>query len=135
MEPLRRHLVGDRRQQGLTLGFASARGVAADFAAVGQTSGFNLQRRNLFRGPIYTGFNLGLYKSTPIHRENIRLTAGIQAFNLLNHPNFTNPPGYIQFGQYGFQSQQMLNNGLGGLNPIFQQGGPRSLQLSLRLSF
>jgi hypothetical protein len=29
----------------------------------------------------------------------------------------------------------MLNQGLGGLNPIFQEGGPRSLQLSLRLSF
>jgi hypothetical protein len=29
----------------------------------------------------------------------------------------------------------MLNRGLGGLNPLFQEGGPRSLQLSLKLSF
>jgi hypothetical protein len=32
-------------------------------------------------------------------------------------------------------SQSMLNHGLGGLNPLFQAGGPRSLQLSLRLTF
>jgi hypothetical protein len=32
-------------------------------------------------------------------------------------------------------SVQMLNKGLGGLNPLFQEGGPRSLQLSLKLNF
>ena len=32
-------------------------------------------------------------------------------------------------------SRSTLNNGLGGLNSLFQQGGPRSLQVSLRLSF
>jgi hypothetical protein len=57
------------------------------------------------------------------------------AFNVLNHPNFTNPGGYIEFGSFYLQSQQMLNQGLGGLNPLFQEGGPRSLQLSLRLTF
>ncbi len=29
----------------------------------------------------------------------------------------------------------MSNMGLGGLNHFFQQGGPRSLQLSLKLVF
>jgi hypothetical protein len=33
------------------------------------------------------------------------------------------------------QSATMLNQGLGGLNPLFQQGGPRSLQLGLKLRF
>jgi hypothetical protein len=32
-------------------------------------------------------------------------------------------------------STQMLGRGLGGLNPLYQIGGPRSLQLSLRLRF
>ncbi len=67
--------------------------------------------------------------------ERLNLEFRADAFNLFNHPNFTNPPGYIQFGSYGLQSQQMLNEGLGGLNPLFQEGGPRSLQLSLRLTF
>jgi hypothetical protein len=52
----------------------------------------------------------------------------------LNHPNFTNPTTRIQ-SRATLASQRMLNQGLGGLNPIFQEGGPRSLQLSLRLSF
>ncbi|MGO9087539.1 MAG: TonB-dependent receptor domain-containing protein [Candidatus Sulfotelmatobacter sp.] len=57
------------------------------------------------------------------------------AFNVLNHPNFTNPPAYVEFGAPFLQSMVMLNQGLGGLNPLFQEGGPRSLQLSLKLSF
>ena len=57
------------------------------------------------------------------------------AFNVLNHPNFTNPQAYIEFGPFYLQSQQMLNQSLGGLNPLFQEGGPRSLQLSLKLAF
>jgi hypothetical protein len=57
------------------------------------------------------------------------------AFNVLNHPNFTNPQGYIEFGPFYLQSQQMLNQSLGGLNPLFQEGGPRSLQVSLRFDF
>jgi hypothetical protein len=57
------------------------------------------------------------------------------AFNVFNHPNFANPFGYLQFGPTELVSMQMLNQGLGGLNPLFQEGGPRSLQLSLRLAF
>jgi len=57
------------------------------------------------------------------------------AFNMLNHPNFTNPSGQLALGPTGLQSTQMLNQGLGGLNPLFQEGGPRSLQLSLKLTF
>jgi len=90
--------------------------------------------RNSIKGFGLTQVDLSIARIFSLH-ESLNLQFRADAFNLVNHPNFTNPPGYIQFGQYGFQSQQMLNNGLGGLNPIFQQGGPRSLQLSLRLSF
>jgi hypothetical protein len=41
----------------------------------------------------------------------------------------------VEFGPSFLVSQEMLNSGLGGLNPLFQEGGPRSLQLSLRLDF
>jgi hypothetical protein len=37
-------------------------------------------------------------------------------------------------GNFG-RSTQLLSTGLGGLNPLFQVGGPRSLQLSLRVTF
>jgi hypothetical protein len=65
-------------------------------------------------------------------RLNVQFRA--DAFNLLNHPNFTNPGGGLS-SPFSLLSQSTLNVGLGGLNPIFQQGGPRSLQLSLRLAF
>jgi len=66
-------------------------------------------------------------------RINVRFQA--DAFNALNHPNFANPAGLPEVGPTSLESAQMLNNGLGGLNPLFQEGGPRSLQLSLKLIF
>ncbi len=66
-------------------------------------------------------------------RLNVQFRA--DAFNLFNHPNFTNPGGYLPGAPFSLLSRETLNTGLGGLNPIFQQGGPRSLQLSLRLAF
>jgi hypothetical protein len=67
--------------------------------------------------------------------ERLNLQFRADAFNLFNHPNFTNPSGDLSAGPSFLLSQETLNTGLGGLNPIFQQGGPRSLQLSLRLTF
>jgi hypothetical protein len=67
--------------------------------------------------------------------ERVSLQFRADAFNVLNHPNFANPSGYLSGGFSDLLSRETLNTGLGGLNPIFQQGGPRSLQLSLRLAF
>ncbi len=67
--------------------------------------------------------------------ERLNLQFRADAFNLLNHPNFANPTGDMSGSPSALLSQETLNTGLGGLNPIFQQGGPRSLQLSLRFAF
>lgn len=67
--------------------------------------------------------------------ERVGLQFRADAFNLFNHPNFANPPAYVGVGATYLESQHMLNQALGGLNPLFQEGGPRSLQLSLRLTF
>ena len=66
-------------------------------------------------------------------RFNLQLRA--DAFNAFNHPNFANPQALTEFGPFFMTSQSMSNRSLGGLNPLFQQGGPRSLQLSLKLTF
>jgi hypothetical protein len=58
----------------------------------------------------------------------------------LNHPNFGNPDSTIGDPLFG-QSTRMLAPSLGaggsagGFNPLYQTGGPRSLQLALKLSF
>ncbi len=68
-------------------------------------------------------------------RERLNLQFRADAFNLFNHPNFLNPGAFVQSGTFYLQSRFMLNQGLGGLNPLFQEGGPRSLQLSLKITF
>lgn len=90
--------------------------------------------RNHIPGFGLTQADLSLARKFPIG-ERVSLEFRTDAFNLLNHPNFSNPLGLVQLGQFFLSSTRMLNQGLGGLNPLFQEGGPRSLQLSLRLTF
>ncbi|MBC7927246.1 MAG: TonB-dependent receptor [Bryobacteraceae bacterium] len=66
--------------------------------------------------------------------EGLQLDFRADAFNLLNTPNFANPNGVLTNPNFG-RSTQILSTGLGGLNPLFQVGGPRSMQLALRLQF
>jgi hypothetical protein len=67
-------------------------------------------------------------------------------FNVLNHPNFGQPVGNLgspkvlnrQFGLSTQMLGQQLsggNVGGGGFSPLYQIGGPRSIQLALKLLF
>lgn len=89
--------------------------------------------RNDIAGFGLTEVDLSIGRKFPI-QERFKLQFRADAFNLLNHPNFANPYGYVPFAAY-LKSPYMSNHGLGGLNSLFQEGGPRSLQLSLKLSF
>jgi carboxypeptidase family protein/TonB-dependent receptor-like protein len=72
--------------------------------------------------------------------EQRSLDLRIEGFNILNHPNFADPVRYLVSPLFG-ESPSMMNLMLGtgspgsGLAPIFQSGGARSLQVSLRLRF
>jgi hypothetical protein len=80
--------------------------------------------------------------------QRARLEFRVEVFNLFNHPNFANPSdsgdptslSLLASPHWG-QSSAMLANGLGPslipgeLNPLFQIGGPRTMQLALRLHF
>jgi hypothetical protein len=90
--------------------------------------------RNTIPGFGFTQADLSIGRKFSI-TERLNLQFRADAFNFFNHPNFTNPSGYLSGGPSTLLSRQTLNTGLGGLNPVFQQGGPRSLQLSLRLAF
>jgi len=75
-------------------------------------------------------------------RRRIKLTdqLGLQfraeAFNIFNHPEFGSIYNSLSYGptQFGY-AYNTLNGQLGGLNPLYQIGGPRSLQVMLKLEF
>ena len=92
------------------------------------------EARNDISGFGLTEMDLSVSRKFPIG-ERLNLQFRADGFNLFNHPNFANPLAYVEFGTAYLSSTRMLNQGLGGLAPLFQQGGPRSLQLSLKLSF
>ncbi|MGH9712834.1 MAG: TonB-dependent receptor domain-containing protein [Candidatus Acidiferrales bacterium] len=97
--------------------------------------------RNVLRGfgawqldfAVHRQFNL-------TERTNLQFRA--EFFNILNHPNFANPQeftGTFIFSPLFGQSTTTLNQALGlggqGLNPTFQIGGPRSIQVALKFNF
>ena len=71
---------------------------------------------------------------------DMRLEMRADVFNVLNHANFGEPDGTLSSTTFG-RATNMLNRALGaggtsgGLNPLYQIGGPRSVQLSARLLF
>jgi hypothetical protein len=95
--------------------------------------------RNALRGFGATQWDLTLRRQFRL-TEKLGLQSRADFFNILNHPNFGSPLNYMTSPQFG-QSTQMLNNYLGtggqsgGLNPLYQIGGPRSIQLALKLQF
>lgn len=91
--------------------------------------------RNIVRGfPTYQ-FDLGLQRRFTL-KESFGLTFRVEAFNIFNHPNFATPEPNITNIFFG-QARQMLGQSLsvGGLSSIYQIGGPRSIQFSVRLGF
>jgi len=77
--------------------------------------------------------DLAVRRELQIH-ERLKLQFRAEAFNIFNHPNF----GTINssFGQPTFgQATATLANSLGILNPLYQQGGPRSMQFALKILF
>jgi Carboxypeptidase regulatory-like domain/TonB-dependent Receptor Plug Domain len=89
--------------------------------------------RNFVRGFAASQIDFGVQRTFPISGP-LSLLARAEAFNLLNHPNF----GYIQsdYGNAQFgQATKTLDQSLGNLSPLYQQGGPRSMQFALKLIF
>jgi hypothetical protein len=96
--------------------------------------------RNALRGFGAFQWDLSTHRDFRI-RESIKLQFRAEVFNILNHPNFGQPSGQFGVGGFGLSSQtfaQSLNGGnlgSGAFNPLYQIGGPRSIQLALKLAF
>jgi hypothetical protein len=111
---------------------------AAAFTAppTGQQGDFG---RNALRG-------FGAWQADVAFQREFQLTEKVglrfrgEFFNLFNHPNFGNPTNNLTSPLFG-QSTQTLASSLGsggangGFSPLYQIGGPRSIQLALKLQF
>jgi hypothetical protein len=100
--------------------------------------------RNVARGFGAWQMDVAIRREFPIY-ERLKLQFRAEAFNIFNHPNFgmINPtycspdpasPAFAPGCTFGLATGTLANS-LGGLNALYQMGGPRSMQFSLRLAF
>lgn len=101
--------------------------------------------RNVLRGFPMSQMDFALRREFNL-KERVSLQLKAEAFNLFNHPNFGDPgansdtANILTSALFG-QSTQMLKGSLGtggtsgGFSPLYQVGGPRSIQLALKLQF
>jgi Carboxypeptidase regulatory-like domain/TonB dependent receptor-like, beta-barrel len=89
--------------------------------------------RNVLRGFSANQVDVALRREFKL-TEVMKLQFRLDAFNLFNRANFANPAGILTSANFG-RATQMLSSALGGLSPLYQIGGPRSLQLALKLQF
>jgi hypothetical protein len=95
--------------------------------------------RNVLRGFGATQLDFGLQRQFHL-TEKMALNFRAEFFNIFNHPNFGNPINDLTSPLFGYSTQTLatfLGSGgaNGGFNPLYQIGGPRSIQLALKLQF
>ena len=95
--------------------------------------------RNVLRGFGATQADVAVQR--PFHvTEDVGLLFRSEFFNIFNHPNFGSPNNNLTSPLFG-HSMETLASSLGsggangGFNPLYQIGGPRSIQLALKLRF
>lgn len=110
---------------------------------------FGNMRRNSLSGPTFKEWNFSLYKKTAL-TERLTMKLGVDFFNILNHPNFSNPllPAFIADagagGVFALNGNREVTNGslpitatgdVGIGNPFIGGGGPRGIQLAAVFKF
>jgi len=131
---------------------AGGTGFAFDTCTPG-TRHFGTLGRNALIGPNYRNFDLAVSKLTSI-TERFKLLLRMDAYNLVNHPNFANPLAVAFFAdaapnrstQFPAGVDPVTGRHVGNLaitatsdvgvgNPVLGGGGSRSIQFSARLQF
>ncbi|HEU5401862.1 MAG TPA: hypothetical protein VFU86_10925, partial [Terriglobales bacterium] len=111
--------------------------------------------RNAYRGPNYANFDFSLAKDTKL-TERFNMQLRVDIFNILNHPNFSNPllPNFSvdMFNNGGVFVPNSTGSNVGRLtgtqylpitatpdvgtgNPFLGGGGPRGMQFGLKFTF
>jgi hypothetical protein len=100
---------------------------------------FGNMSRNMFEDTGFRNFDFSVAKNFHFG-ETVRLQGRVEFFNIFNHPNFANPYG----GQNGFglndPSVRPFGCGcatpdIAAANPAVGSGGPRSVQIGMKLIF
>ena len=105
-------------------------------APVGQQGDFG---RNVLRGFGATQVDLALQRQFHL-TERLGLFFRAEFFNIFNHPSFGSPTNTLNSPLFGYSTQMLASfrgsgGANGGFNPLYQIGGPRSIQLALKLQF
>jgi len=89
--------------------------------------------RNVLRGFPAWQADFALHRQFRL-TERFNLEFRGELFNLFNHPNFGAPFGRCCSGLFG-EATSTLNRSFASVNQLYQIGGPRSIQLALKLQF
>jgi hypothetical protein len=110
----------------------------AAFTAVpaGQQGDFG---RNALRGFAASQADVGVQRQFQVG-DSVSLRFRAEVFNIFNQPNFGSPTNTLTSPLFGYSTQTLASSlGSGGANggfsPLYQIGGPRSIQLMARLQF
>jgi hypothetical protein len=95
--------------------------------------------RNALRGFGAVQWDFAVHRNFPL-RESLNLQFRAEMFNVLNHPNFGAPVTDLSQSDFGLSTQMLgqnlnTNPGGGSLSPMYQIGGPRSIQFALKFQF
>jgi hypothetical protein len=94
--------------------------------------------RNVLRGFGAWQEDLALQRQFHV-TEKVGLRFRGEFFNIFNHPNFGSPNNNLTSPLFGQSTQTLASSLAGGnnagFNPLYQIGGPRSVQLALKLIF
>jgi hypothetical protein len=105
---------------------------ASQFATTNTQADFGNRPRNSFRGPGYFNLDSSLYR-TVAFGERVRLTLGASAYNVLNHPSFSDPNSDVSSSGLGLVQYTAVNPS----SPYGSYGGPsgRALVVTGRFVF
>lgn len=95
--------------------------------------------RNSLRGPGFYQIDMGIHRTFNLN-EKLNMQVRWEVFNVLNHSNFLYPTSVIGVAPFGVITQTAARGFgggslSGGFNPLFQNGGPRSMQFAFRMNF
>jgi hypothetical protein len=119
------------------------------------TRHFGNEGRNSLHGPTFKQWDFAIYKNTQL-TERLGMQLRAEFFNILNHPNFSNPflPAFVADPASninpvcgcGFTQNGNRETGIGGYqltatgdvgigNPFLGGGAPRGIQLAAKFTF